>query len=143
MAGVAAKRARELVIALGEAWNAHDPERVVGFYAADYEGLDVGERSPQHGREGVLRSFARYWQAFPDVRIRLDEMVVQDNRIALVWTASGTHGGSLMSIPSTGRRVGVRGTSLLRLAETQIQHALHVWDVAGLLRAMRLLPDLR
>ncbi len=138
-----AKRARGLVIALGEAWNAHDPERVVGFYAADYEGMDVGERGLQRGQEGALRSFERYWKAFPDVRIRLDEMVVQDNRIALVWTASGTHGGSLMSIPSTGRRVAIRGTSLLRLAGNQVQHALHVWDVAGLLRAMQLLPDLR
>jgi hypothetical protein len=36
----------------------------------------------------------------------------------------------------------VRGVSLLTLESGKIKHAHYIWDVAGLLRAIGLLPDL-
>jgi hypothetical protein len=47
-----------------------------------------------------------------------------------------------MKIPATGRKVVVQGMSMLTLRDGKITRGLHVWDVAGLLRAMGLLPVL-
>ena len=131
-----------LVRNLLEAWNAHDPERLRTFYASGYEGVDVGQAKPQRGPQDVSRMVKRYVQAFPDLRFVDEDVVVQGNRAVLVWTARGTHGGELMHIPPTGRNVAVRGTSVLTIENGKVTRGLYVWDVAGLLRSIGLLPEL-
>jgi len=131
-----------LVRDLLEAWNGHDPERIQSFYAPHYEGVDVGQAKPQCGPQDVSRLVKRYLQAFPDLRFVDEEAVVQGNRVALVWTARGTHAGELMRIPPTGRSIAVRGTSVLTVENGKITRGLYIWDVAGLLRSIGLLPEL-
>ena len=131
-----------LVRGLVEAWNAHDTRRVQAFYSPEYEGTDVARSMPYHGLQGASRQMTEYLRAFPDLRFTQDETVVPGNRVALFWTAHGTHEGRLMNIPPTHRKIAVRGTSLLTVEDGKISHGLYVWDVAGLLRSIGLLPDL-
>jgi len=124
------------------AWNSHDIDRAAKFYAAGYIGDDVGQAMPHRGPAGIREFLARYLSAFPDFHFALDELVVDGNRVALVWTANGTHQGTLMNIPPTGRRISIRGVSLLTVQDNQVQQASYIWDVAGLLRNIGLLPEL-
>ncbi len=128
---------------LTQAFNAHDAERVAGYYAKDYTGFDVSRAGPHQGREGVLRMLGEYFAAFPDLEFQLEETIIDSDRIVRVWTANGTHQGSVMNIPPTGRRVSVRGVSVLTLKEGQVKDGLYIWDVAGLLRSLGLLPELQ
>lgn len=134
---------RQLIIAVIAAWNAHDSVRAAQFYAPEYEGVNVGEAAPHYGRDGILRGLDAYFAAIPDLRFTCDEVVIEEERAVVVWTASGTHQGRLMRIPPTGRAVQVRGVSVFATHDGLIVRGLHVWDVAGLLRNLRLLPDLR
>ena len=131
-----------LVGDLLDAWNAHDVERIEAFYAPEYEGVDVGQAEPQHGPKGFHRTALGLLQAFPDLRFVEEETIVQGNHAALVWTARGTHRGKLMRIPPTERRVAVRGASVLTIENGKVVRGLYIWDVAGLLRAIGLLPEL-
>jgi steroid delta-isomerase-like uncharacterized protein len=137
-AGESLRLVREL---LG-AWNTHDPELIKSFYAPEYEGVDVGEAEPRRGPRDVAQTVERYLRAFPDLHFVENDIVVQDDRAVLVWTARGTHEGKLMRIPPTGREITVRGTSVFTIRDGKITSGLHVWDVAGLLRSIGLLPEL-
>ncbi len=136
------KEITQFVTDLLDAWNAHDMERVAGFYTPDYEGMDVAQATPQCGWNGIRQMVACYTQAFPDLHFTADETVIEGNRVAVVWTAHGTHQGPLLNIPPSGRRIVVQGVSVLTLAGARVQRAVHVWDVAGLLRSIGLLPEL-
>lgn len=125
-----------------EAWNSRNPERVAGWYTEDCYGMDVAIAVPQIGREGVRRMFEAYWHAFPDLEITSDEVVAEDDRVALIWTARGTHKGSIMNIPATGRAVSVQGVNRLVLQDGKVRETLTIWDVAGMLRGLGLLPEL-
>jgi predicted ester cyclase len=59
-----------------------------------------------------------------------------------MWNVRGTHQGTLMNIPPTGRQISVRGVSLLTIENAKVRRATYIWDVAGLLRAVGLLPEL-
>ncbi len=131
-----------LVRELLEAWNAHDIERIKTFYAPEYEGVDVGQAERQRGPQSVPRNVERYLRAFPDLHFVEEDIVAQDGRAVLVWKAYGTHEGRLMNIPPTGRNVAVRGTSVLTVEDGKIVRGLYIWDVAGLLRGIGLLPEL-
>lgn len=132
----------QVVDQLVAAWNSHDVERVAALYAPNYEGLDVGEAQPQRGPDSIRRSLTRYLSAFPDLRLEPEQKVVQDNRVAFSWVVRGTHKGAILNIPPTGREISVRGMSIVEIVNGQVTRAQSIWDMAGLLREMGLLPEL-
>ncbi len=136
------EQTKESILQLVEAWNSHDPERVASWYAEDCYGLDVAIARPQLGREGVRQMFAAYYHAFPDLQITPDEIIVEGDQVALFWTARGTHLGSILNIPGSGRCITARGVNRLVLQDGKIVETLTIWDVAGMLRGLGLLPDL-
>lgn len=125
-----------------QAWNSHDIEKVLGFYSSSYVGEDVGQAFLLRGQEGVRVMLENYWQAFPDLEFTVTDTVIQDPRMVMVWMAEGTHHGTIMNIPPTGHRVAVRGVSVLDVEDGLVVRAQYVWDQAGMLRHMGLLPQL-
>jgi steroid delta-isomerase-like uncharacterized protein len=131
-----------LVSDLAAAWNAHNAEGVLAFYAPEYEGLDVADPAPQYGLDGARESAARYLGAFPGLHVRVEETIVQGDRVVVFWRAWGKHEGAMLHIPATGREVEVSGVSLLTVRDGKVVRARQVWDVAALLRGIGLLPEL-
>ncbi len=133
---------QRFVTKLMAAWNARAGDRAAEFYAPGYTGIDVAQPRPHRGPHGARQTLTRYTAAFPDLRFRRERVIIDGNRIAVAWMAHGTHRGVWMNIPPTGRRFAVRGVSMLTLKNGRIARGLYIWDVAGLLRALSLLPDL-
>lgn len=133
---------KQLISTWIAAWNRHDVETLVDLYAADYEGQDVIVVRPLQGRTDVRHHVHRYLHAFPDFEIEQDDLLLEDGRAALVWTAHGTHRGSWMNIPPTGRTVVWKGITLLTIDDGHITSDCHMWDLAGMLRRIGLLPQL-
>ena len=131
-----------LVQDMTAAWNAHDSERLLAFYSPEYEGSDVCEAAPQLGLEAARRSIEGYLRAFPGSYVTVEDTLVQDDRLVVVWRAHGKHQGTVMNIPATGREVEVCGVSVLTTRDGKIVRARQVWDVAALLRGIGLLPEL-
>lgn len=125
-----------------QAWNSHDMEKVLPFYSSNYVGEDVGQAFLLRGQAGVRAMLENYWQAFPDLEFTVTDTVVQDSRMVIVWMAEGTHQGTIMNIPATGRRIAVRGVSVVDVENGLVVRAQYVWDLAGMLRHMGLLPEL-
>jgi steroid delta-isomerase-like uncharacterized protein len=123
-------------------WNAPDPGRARDIYADDYFGVDMTDRTRAQGPEGVTRQLERIYRAFPDLVFANEQTIVEQGRAALYWSASGTHAGTLMNIPPTGRRVQLNGVSLFYIVNGKIAKGMHLWDLASLLREIGLLPEL-
>jgi steroid delta-isomerase-like uncharacterized protein len=131
-----------LAAGLAAAWNARDPQAAAALCAADYEGENVGEAAPHRGPEGMAASVAAYLRAFPDLYFTVDDVVIEGERVVQVWRAHATHRGPWLNIPASGRFIQVRGASLLTFRDGYLWRALYIWDMAGLLRAIGLLPEL-
>ena len=127
---------------INDAWNSHDIEKVLSFYSLEYIGDDVGQASLLRGHEGLREMLELHWNAFPDLRFTVTDTVVQDSRVAIVWVAEGTHQGPIMNIPPTGHRVEVRGVSIIDVEDGLVVRGQYIWDLAGMLRHMGLLPEL-
>jgi steroid delta-isomerase-like uncharacterized protein len=127
---------------INRAWNSHDIERVLSFYSPDYVGSDVGQPRLQRGHAGMRAMLEQYWCAFPDLRFSVTHTVVQGGRVAILWVAEGTHQGPIMNIPPTGHKVEVRGVSVIDVQDGLVVRGQYIWDLAGMLRHMGLLPDL-
>jgi steroid delta-isomerase-like uncharacterized protein len=127
---------------INEAWNSHDIEKVLSFYSPEYIGDDVGQASLLRGLEGLRAMLEQYWGAFPDLRFNIVDTLVEANRLVIVWVGEGTHQGTVMNIPSTGHRVEARGVSIIEVQDGLVVRGQYIWDLAGMLRQMGLLPEL-
>lgn len=74
--------------------------------------------------------------AFPDFGIELTGGFVAGDRAAMEWVMSGTHARGLAGVPATGRRVLVRGATVLELRDGRVTHSRDYWDTATLLARM-------
>lgn len=135
--------ASEIVQQIIDAWNSHDIDRIMELHDSDYEGGDVGLAEKVLGLQGIRKAYLRFFRAFPDIIITAADEVVCDNRVVLHWIATGTHRGSFMRIPASNKKISVHGVSLLAMKNGKIWKGTRVWDVAGLLREIGLLPDLQ
>ncbi len=60
-------------------------------------------------------------KAFPDLRISVQEMVAEGDKVAVLWTFQGTHTGSgYEGLPATGTRVELRGITIWRIVNGRI-----------------------
>jgi predicted ester cyclase len=79
--------------------------------------------------------------AFPDHRLTIEDQIAGEDKVATVWTGSGTHQGEWESpagsIAPTGREVRWRGTTTLRLSEGKISDVIaSSWDHLGILQQL-------
>lgn len=58
---------------------------------------------PVYGGEGYLSLVFYLRKSFSNVQWKLEEMIAEDNKVAVRWTCSGTHDGDFMGIPATGK----------------------------------------
>ena len=58
---------------------------------------------PVYGGEGYLSLVFWLRKSFSNVQWKLEEMVAEDNKVAVHWTCSGTQDGEFMGIPATGK----------------------------------------
>ena len=78
--------------------------------------------------------------AFPDIRMTLDDLVAEGDRVVDRWTARGTHTGEFGGIPATGRPVAVTGIDITRLENGKIVEIWHQEDIIGLMQQLGAIP---
>ena len=127
---------------LFDALNVQDVPRAVDQLDDAYRGVDATRSVVTVGRDEAEREIRAGLTAFPDPTFTLQQRLVDPPRVSVFWTLDAVHGGSFLDIPPTGQSVHVSGTGLFTVRDGRIVRAVHLWDLAGFLRAIRLLPDL-
>ena len=96
---------------------------------------------PAMPREGHEAFAAAFYAGFPDIFHTVDDVFVTGDRAAVRFTLRGTHTGSFMGIPPSGRGVVVVANVLMRFEDGQVAELFGVFDEAGLLRQIGVLPS--
>lgn len=109
------------------------------LFAHDFAGHDTtgGTFGREEFRYGVLAMLA----AFSDRDVEIADQVVNGDKVATRWRATGVHSGEFNGIPATGRHVRMTGISIDRIAAGKVIESWEVTDDAGLLRQLGVLPS--
>lgn len=97
----------------------------VGDFFAD-------ERIVEMVRQGCFR----YFEAFPDLHIALDDVIAEGDRVFVRSTFTGTHDGEYKGIPPTGRHVASESAEVFRIADGMFVGYWCLSNVAGLMRQL-------
>src|SRR5438552_5739601 len=117
---------------LEEVWNAGNLDVVDELIAPDYVNHTDPGQPP--GPEGVKPLVTQFRSAFPDVHNAIEDVVAEEDRVAVRVTIRGTHKGELFGIPPTGKHATITGMAFYRVANGQLAEHWVVRDHLGLLQ---------
>ena len=88
------------------------------------------------GPAAVKALFAGIRSALPDTQATIEDMIAEDDKVAVSFTIRGTHRGTLMDISATGRQVAYTGVDIFQLARGRIVKRRGEIDLLGLQRQL-------
>ena len=107
-----------------------------------YVGYDPSNPEPLRGPDGFKEFVSAYREAYPDVRITVNDQIAEGDKVATRWTGRGKHDGELMGIGPTGKQVTVSGLTLSRLANGKVIEEYTNWDTFGMMQQLGAVPEL-
>ncbi len=95
------------------------------------------------GKEEFNQFMQGFKMAFPDMRIKYDSVVSNDNTVAVEFTATGTHTGNLHTpagvVPPTGKSVSLKVAEVQTWENDKLKSIHNYQDSASLMRQLGLL----
>jgi steroid delta-isomerase-like uncharacterized protein len=124
-----------------EVWNKGNLVVVDELVASDFDGHPLPS-DPDFGRgsAGQKQLVGMYRTAFPDVRMAIEDMTAEGDRVVLRWTARGTNTGEMMGMPATGKPVRVTGIIINRLAAGKMVEGWGNFDALGMMQQLGVIP---
>jgi steroid delta-isomerase-like uncharacterized protein len=92
------------------------------------------------GREAWRQSFTPFFTAFPDLKLTVELTIIEGDRMAVRWAATGTHTGDFRGIAPTGKQINIAGVAIYRVAEGKIVEGWSQPDTLGLLQQIGAIP---
>lgn len=93
-----------------------------------------------YGPEGVRIDAAAILEAFPDLRIAIEDIFDAGESVAYRFRASGTHQGCFLGFHPTGRPVRIDGLGIDRFRDGKITERWIQFDSLGLMQQLGICP---
>ncbi|RJP74559.1 MAG: ester cyclase [Candidatus Zixiibacteriota bacterium] len=94
------------------------------------------------GPDGVKRFVQELHAGVPDVRFKIESLLVEGDQAVCRWTSTGTHTGELFDQPASGKRITVTGMDILRFSNDKIVEDYSCWDALGFYRQIGAIPEM-
>ena len=94
------------------------------------------------GLEGFKKSLTELRQAFPDLHMTVDDMLADGDKVIIRSTMTGTHKGSFMNMPATGKQVKVEGIDIVRIKDGKAVEHWGVTDTMTMMQQLGVVPQM-
>jgi steroid delta-isomerase-like uncharacterized protein len=122
-----------------EVFNKRNLAALDDFYAPDHIDHSLPPGFPV-GPEGTKQAISTMLEGFPDLRITIEDMIAEDDKVVIKFTTHGTQQGTLGGIPPTGKQVAVSTIEITRVEGDKIVEDWGLDDRLGMLQQLGLVP---
>lgn len=106
------------------------PDVTIHGNGQEFKGVDVAKQIAPTFKTG-----------FSDLRITHHEAIASGDRVAILWTADGTHDGDYLGVPASGQRVHFEGIDLFHLQDGKIAEMWIEFDNLGMMQQLGLVSQ--
>lgn len=75
--------------------------------------------------------------AFPDLRISVEDAISNEDSVVVRWRVTATHLGDGLGMAATGRPVSFGGMTWFRISDGRAVEGWDAWNMGGLLESLR------
>jgi steroid delta-isomerase-like uncharacterized protein len=132
---------RTVVRSYFEALGRADRNAQTDWYADDASGHIYGVVGPTGKRE--MRSFFHdLFDAFPDFKLEILDLVVDGDRAAVRWRATGTFDGSrsFQGLAPTGKHIEIEGCDMVWVKDGKVARVEAYYDTTSFARQLGAMP---
>jgi steroid delta-isomerase-like uncharacterized protein len=121
---------------MNEIWRQRNLDVFNELHASNF--IDGSPAGRAADRESYKQSVAELFAAFPDWQAVIDDLVIDEaaGKVAVRWTATGTHRAEFMGVRPTCKLVRFRGIEIVHIESGRIVERWGEWDGIELLKQM-------
>ena len=116
--------------------NRGDVSEAEAVFAPDCVVHMTGIAEPIRGIGPFKDLIAGLLRAFPDLHFTIEDQLVQGDRVAFRWHATGTHTGPFGAAPATGKPIALDGLIIDRVEGGKVQERWEQWDQSLMLQQL-------
>jgi steroid delta-isomerase-like uncharacterized protein len=108
-----------------EVWNKGRADAIGEMLAEDavVHGLSDDAAKPLRGPSDFLPFHARFREAFPNIEVVIDDLIAEDDKVAVRFSVRGEHQGDSLGFKATGRTAESDGIAIVRIKDDLIVEA--------------------
>jgi steroid delta-isomerase-like uncharacterized protein len=93
------------------------------------------------GPEEMKRAIERVSAGLSDARMTIEDMIAEDDRVAVRLTSTATQSGEFMGLPASGKSYTIPEIHIFRIGDGQITEHWHEADWLGMMRQLGAMPQ--
>jgi steroid delta-isomerase-like uncharacterized protein len=123
---------------IDEVFVAGRPEAVDELVSEDFVPHTWGAMAS--GRDGLKQAMERVSRGLADVRMTVEDMIAEADRVAVRLTSSARQVGELMGMPPSGREYTIDEIHVFRIRDERIVEHWHQADFLGMMKQLGAMP---
>ena len=123
-----------------EVFNGRQLSLIDELFTTDWVYHGVGGQEI-YGPKGLKQFLTDYHNAFPDIQVKVENLIAEGDKVVSHVTSRGTHNGELMGIAPTGKQVTVPGICISRFVGDKIVEDWEIIDLFGMLQQLDVIPS--
>jgi steroid delta-isomerase-like uncharacterized protein len=123
-------------------WNSQDIPRLLSHTDENVLWRNVPMEQTYTGTAEFSEYVRELYKGFPDFSIDVTHRLAQGNHVAERWIIRGTHTGTFLGIPRTGKTVELPGMTMVEMRDGAVIRGELYYDSGVLMRQLGILPPL-
>jgi len=119
-------------------WEDGNIELLDELLAPDYINHNLAAPDLPQGPEGVKAVVSMFRSGMPDLKVVIEDMIAEDDKVATRYALEGTHMGELFGAAPTGKRLSVKSITVERVSDGKIVEHWRNTDEVGMMRQLGL-----
>lgn len=137
---MSAKENKAIVRQFWGVWEEGNIGLVDELLAPDYTNHTPATPDQPTGPEGVKGVVAMFRSAMPDLKVIVEDMIAEGEKVAVRYTLEGTHEGELFGVPPTGQRLSIKSISVERVLDGKIIEHWRVTESLDMMQQLGVIP---
>jgi steroid delta-isomerase-like uncharacterized protein len=125
-----------------EAFNKGNLEVIDDVFSPNYIAHGLLPDLPE-GREGIKQTFRIFRTGFPDFNVKVEDTIVEGDKVVARLSGKGTHQGAFMGVPATGKEGSLSAIVIYHFSGDKIDEGWVQRDGLGLMKQLGAIPPLK
>lgn len=115
-----------------ELWNQQKIDSADEFFSADATAPEIPQLPP--GPMGTKIVAQMFLAAFPDLHMTIEDMIAEEDKVAVRFTETATHKGEFFGVAPTGKSVKFSEMAFLQVRDGKIVSSWYNVDINSIMQ---------
>jgi steroid delta-isomerase-like uncharacterized protein len=123
-----------------DVWEQGNIDLLDDLLAPEYVNHTLATPDLPSGPEGVKEVVSMFRSGVPDLRVVIEDMIAEGDKVATRYTLEGTHEGELFGVPPTGQLLSIKSFTVERVSDGKIRDHWRVSDNLDMMQQLGIFP---